>query len=461
MERASQKIQAPLQEQDVAEQPQAIAPGSAGNVAQQETAGDECIRQRVAQYLTQRLAQTINVEESRIDAHAALEKYGIDSLMALTLTRELEALFGPLPVTLFFEHQSIDELAGYFIAHHGQTLSRLLDAPQEERAAPNGKKRRRGQRGWPSTGNGGAARNAPQSLDIAIIGISGRYPGATDLNQFWRNLLNGVDCITPIPPERWEWRRYFPQLSEIELAGFSTWGGFIDGVDEFDPQFFNISPREAEYIDPQERLFLQCAWHAIEDAGYTRQRLSAENGMTGVFAGVMYEEYQLYGAQAQTQGRPVLLSGSAASVANRVSYFCNFQGPSLAVDTMCSSSLTAIHLACHSLRRGECSVALAGGVNVSVHPNKYLLLSQIQAGSTHGRCKSFGEGGDGYIPAEGVGAVVLKPLQQAVADGDHIYGVIKGSALNHGGKVNGYTVPNPKMQSWVVRRALRESGVDA
>ena len=181
----------------------------------------------------------------------------------------------------------------------------------------------------------------------------------------------------------------------------------------------------------------------------------------GVFVGVMYEEYQLYGAQAQARGAGFALPGSASSIANRVSYFCGFHGPSLAVDTMCSSSLTAIHLACHSLQRGESRVALAGGVNLSVHPNKYLALSQGQFASSQGKCTSFGAGGDGYVPGEGVGAVLLKPLAQALADGDRIYGVIKGSAINHGGKTNGYTVPNPNAQAQVIGRALQESGVAA
>ncbi|MCP3748171.1 polyketide synthase, partial [Paenibacillus sp. A3M_27_13] len=182
-------------------------------------------------------------------------------------------------------------------------------------------------------------------------------------------------------------------------------------------------------------------------------------GNVGVYVGVMYEEYQLYGAERTLQGHPLALSGNPSSVANRVSYYFNFHGPSMAVDTMCSSSLTALHLACQSLQQGTCKLAIAGGVNVSVHPNKYLMLAQGKFASSKGRCESFGEGGDGYVPGEGVGAVLLKPLAQAVADGDQIYGIIKGTAVNHGGKTNGYTVPNPKAQAEVITRALEEAGV--
>ncbi|MEJ2622292.1 MAG: beta-ketoacyl synthase N-terminal-like domain-containing protein, partial [Candidatus Thiodiazotropha sp.] len=228
---------------------------------------------------------------------------------------------------------------------------------------------------------------------------------------------------------------------------------------------FNIASIQANYIDPQERLFLQCVYETIEDAGYTSESLAKEKGFglganVGVYVGVMYEEYQLYGVQETLNGRPVALSGSPSSIANRVSYFFDFHGPSLAVDTMCSSSLTAIHLACQSLQQGGCDLAVAGGVNLSIHPNKYLLLGQSQMLSSKGRCESFGAGGDGYVPGEGVGAVLLKPKRKAMEDGDHIYGVIRGTAINHGGKTNGYSVPNPHAQARVIQRAFDAARVD-
>lgn len=176
-------------------------------------------------------------------------------------------------------------------------------------------------------------------------------------------------------------------------------------VDKFDPQFFHISPREAKLMDPQERLFLQCVYETMEDAGYTREHLGRKRdaelgGSVGVYVGVMYEEYQLYGAQEQVRGRSLALTGNPSSIANRVSYYFDFHGPSIALDTMCSSSLTAIHLACQSLQRGECEAAFAGGVNVSIHPNKYLMLGQNKFMSSKGRCESFGQGGDGYVPGK-------------------------------------------------------------
>ncbi|QGZ36672.1 non-ribosomal peptide synthetase [Stappia indica] len=407
-------------------------------------------------YLAEVVARETGIPVAEIDPEAALEAYGIDSLLITRLTDELGKVFGPLSSTLFFEHQTIASLAGHFASAHPQTLSEIVGAaPADARpaiaalAAPPARERM------------GEARDEP----IAIIGLAGRYPGARDVEAFWQNLAAGRDSITEIPAERWDHARFHDPEGRGGLPR-GKWGGFVEDFDRFDPLFFNIAPREAPYIDPQERLFLQCAWETLEDAGYTRESVApAADGMAGgdvgVFVGVMYEEYQLYGAESTAAGRPLALSGSAASIANRVSYFCDFHGPSMAVDSMCSSSLTAIHLACEALRAGDCSVALAGGVNLTLHPNKYLALAQGRFLSSTGRCESFGEGGDGYVPGEGVGAVLLKPLSRAIADGDRIHGVIRASALNHGGKTNGYTVPNPLAQAAVIGRAIQRAGVRA
>jgi polyketide synthase PksL len=410
--------------------------------------------------LKQQLSAVLKIPTAQLETNAQLEKYGIDSVMVVTLTNALEQTFGPLPKTLFFEYQTIAQLAGYFLEAFSGKIAQLTGdtgARSESRksAVPSPVQVKN-----PVVQQAAKAFPQQQLEDVAIIGLAGRYPGAVDINAFWENLRTGKDTVTEVPSERWAHQLFFDPVKGKAGKTYTKWGGFIDGVDEFDPRFFNISPREAVMIDPQERLFLQCVYNTMEDAGYTRQSLAAA-GNVGVFAGVMYLEYQLYGLQETMSGRPIAMSGSASSIANRVSYFCNFHGPSLAVDTMCSSSLTALHLACQSLQRGECVVAIAGGVNVSIHPNKYLMLGQGGFASSKGRCESFGEGGDGYVPGEGVGAVLLKPLSRAVADGDHIYGVIRGSAINHGGKTNGYTVPNPQAQSTLISTALRNAGIDA
>ena len=436
-----------------------------------ESPGDSAMHDRAHRYFKQQLAQTIKLPVDRIDVDAALEQYGIDSVMVIELTDHLEKTFGPLPKTLFFECQTIRALTDYFVRSHAAELEARLGASSATTVPPASvvaEQTSRAQR-RPSRQVSRLKEPAAQDTAIAVIGLSGRYPQANNLDEYWENLRAGKDCITEIPPERWDHRLYFDPQKGQPGKSYSKWGGFIEGVDLFDPLFFNISPREAQIMDPQERLFLQCVYHTLEDAGYTRESLKTSHSPeaagrmesnVGVFVGVMYEEYQLYGAQAQALGQPYTLGGNPSSIANRVSYFCNFHGPSLAVNTMCSSSLTAIHLACQSLMQGDCELAIAGGVNVSVHPNKYLVLSQTQFASSRGRCESFGEGGDGYVPGEGVGAVLLKPLSKAIADGDHIYGVIRGSSINHGGKTNGYTVPNPNAQCELIMAALEKAKVD-
>ncbi|MFF0912797.1 SDR family NAD(P)-dependent oxidoreductase [Brevibacillus sp. NPDC003359] len=426
-----------------------------------------------AAYLKKALATILKLSSSQIETNTPMEKYGIDSIMVIQLTKQLEAVFGTLSKTLFFEYQTIGELARYFVKSHRRTLIEILGVETSETpAAFDAEKNdtatvsttRKSRKGREPRFTSVATKSSPKkAMDIAIIGLSGRYPQASNLEQYWDHLLNARDCITEIPQERWDYRLYADENSDQTKKASSKWGGFLNGVDCFDPLFFNISPKEAEMMDPQERLFLQSVYEALEDAGYTRENLGDDVGnRIGVYVGVMYEEYQLYGAQAQVLGhKKFALSGSPASIANRVSYFCNFHGPSMAIDTMCSSSLTAIHLACQSLQNDECEAAIAGGVNISVHPNKYIMLDQGGFLSSKGRCESFGADGDGYVPGEGVGAVILKPLSRAIADGDHIYGVIKGSAVNHGGKTNGYTVPNPNAQASVIRRAIAKSGIDA
>lgn len=312
-----------------------------------------------------------------------------------------------------------------------------------------------------STGPGAGAkvttqsRREDQGLDIAVIGMAGRYPQADDLHAFWQNLRAGRDCISELPAQR-----------RAQRAGGACnrdyRGGFLDAIDRFDSLFFNISPREAEMLDPQERMFLEVAWETLEDAGYYPELLAQEGRRdVGVFVGAVWALYQILGVEAKLAGGEQHPNSFLWSIANRVSYWMNFTGPSLTVDTACSSSLTAIYLACEAIRRGDCSSALVGGVNLDLHQHKFDINHAGGALSADGVCRSFGEGANGYVAGEGVGAILLKPLAQAVADHDQIYGVIRGAASNHGGRTSGYTVPNPKAQAELIGIALRRAGVDA
>ncbi|MFE6775903.1 SDR family NAD(P)-dependent oxidoreductase [Streptomyces sp. NPDC057702] len=435
------------------------------------------LRRQMVGYLTRIVSERIKSDADKIDAADDFEVFGIDSIVMMSLTRRMEEDFGELPKTLFFEYGSIEELADHFVADRAADLRRVFGDPAAEPAAGTGQSpaatttpppapptrptppaRHTAPRfRTPATPRGATPARGADSQDIAVIGIDGRYPGAEDLRELWANLASGTDSVSEVPADRWDHAQYYAPEGRTPGKAYAKWGGFLDGVDQFDPLFFNISPGEADFLDPQARLFLQTAWRAVENAGYTRTGLAGEK--VGVYVGVMYGMYELF--QGEIKGEPVPVPSSFAAIANRVSYFMNLHGPSMAVDTMCSSSLTTIHLGCESIRRGESDMVIAGGVNLTVHPNKLILLSQGNFASTDGRCRSFGAGGDGYVPGEGVGAVVLKSLERAIADGDHIHGVIKGSAINAGGKTSGFTVPNPNAQADLIRSGLAGAGVDA
>ncbi|KAF1007424.1 MAG: Polyketide synthase PksL [Luteibacter sp.] len=427
-----------------------------------DAAADEDMLTRLRDFLRREFAAVLKLRADRIDTRASLDDYGVDSIVAMKLTRRIEASFGPQSKTLLFEYRDLVALATHLAQAHPDVVAAMFKSDDRaivsKAAMPSSPAPRR--RSSRLSRAVAVSTATMQAEPIAIVGLSGRYPQSPDLATFWNNLRDGVDCVVEVPADRWDWRDYYSEDRTADGRHFSRWGGFIAGVDEFDPLFFRMSPKEAERIDPQERLFLQHAWMAMEDAGYTRAALGA-GGDVGVYVGMMYSEYQLFAAESSVRGRRMGVAGSFASTANRVSFALDLHGPSMTVDTMCSSSLTAIHLACQDLRSGRTHTAIAGGVNVTIHPNKYLALSSGQFISSEGHCQSFGEGGDGYIPGEGVGAVVLKRLSDAERDGDVIHGVIRGSALNHGGRTNGYTVPNPQAQAAAIDRALAEAGVDA
>ncbi len=299
-------------------------------------------------------------------------------------------------------------------------------------------------------------RRPRPTQDIAVVGMAGRYPKAKNLSELWDNLAAGRDCIEEISAERYERR--------LRHGSFERYrGGFIDDVDKFDSLFFNISPREAEMLDPQERLFLEVAWEALEDAGYYPEILAqeGESRNIGVYVGAVWAMYQMLGVEEKHAGNKVIPNSFLWSIANRVSYCFNLSGPSLTLDTACSSSLTAIYLACEAIHAGDCSAAIVGGVNLDLHQAKFDINHAGGALSADGVCRSFGKGANGYVAGEGVGALFLKPLDQAVRDGDNIYGVIKSAVVNHGGRTSGYTVPNPKAQADVILSALEKANIDA
>lgn len=292
---------------------------------------------------------------------------------------------------------------------------------------------------------------------IAIIGISCRFPGAKNKEAFWNLLREGVDAITQVPPERWNTDASYEENAETAIN--TCWGGFLEDIDQFDPQFFKISPREAVSIDPQQRLLLELAWEALEDAGQKPSGLAGTK--TGVFMGINGFDYYtlLMNNPAHNIDAYIGTGNTNCIAANRISYFFDFTGPSLGIDTACSSSLVATHLACQSIWNGESSLALAGGVRIILSPLIAASFSKAGFIAPDGRCKTFDSQANGYVRSEGAGVVLLKPLSQALVDGDPIYAAIRSSAVNQDGRSNGLTAPNPWAQETLLRETYRQAGI--
>jgi acyl transferase domain-containing protein len=318
----------------------------------------------------------------------------------------------------------------------------------------------------PATGTPDLQASQEPGSAVAVIGLACRLPGADSAATFWNNLREGRSAITEVPRDRFELETWYSADPQAPSRTYCRFGGWLDDVDRFDAEFFRISRREAETMAPQQRLLLEVAWHALEDAGHAGARARAAS--TGVFVGIIPADYassellrQHPGARLQDMLiEPTIATGEAMSVvANRLSYAMDLSGPSIAVDTACSSSLVSVHLACQSLLAGESDLAIAAGVNVGITPGRFVAFSKARMFAPDGRCKTFDAGADGYVCGEGVGAVVLKRLDRARADGDRVLAVIRGSAVNQDGATNGLTAPSARAQQRVLEAAYRRAAV--
>jgi acyl transferase domain-containing protein len=300
-----------------------------------------------------------------------------------------------------------------------------------------------------------------QREPIAVVGIGCRFPPNIDSPEsFWTLLESGGDAIGEVPADRWDKDYYYDLNPDVRGKICTRSGGFLQNKDRFDPQFFNISPREAMYMDPQQRLLLEVAWEALENANIPANRLYGSD--TGVFVGISVFDFANLVAKylPEWDADHTVGTGSALSAAaGRISYVFGLRGPSIALDTACSSSLVAVHSACESLRRHECNAALAGGVSMMFSPFNHIVFSRARMLATDGRCKTFDESANGYVRSEGAGLVVLKRLTNALADHDHIWGLIRGGAVNQDGASGGLTVPNGPAQQRVIRKAMENAGV--
>ena len=377
-------------------------------------AGGRAGRDEIRSWLIAHLSRVTGLDRCEILTSRPFESFGLDSVKSVALSGELEQWLGrELAPTLVWEYPTIDAMAEG-LAGSGPAVAQAAVRPSVDEP-------------------------------IAIIGIGCRFPGADGPEAFWQALKEGTDAIRPLPAPRRRWAEW--------PAGDR--GGYLENVDLFDPAHFEIAPREAVSMDPQQRLLLEVTWEALEHA--SQPILSLAGKTAGVFVGISNVDYRKLQPQIDIYSG----TGNAASIAaNRISYVLGCQGQSLAVDTACSSSLVAIHLACRSLRTGECELALAGGVNLILTPELTVTFSQAKMLAPDGRCKTFDASADGYVRGEGCGMVVLKRLSRARHDGDRILAVIRGSAVNQDGRSNGLTAPNAAAQEAVIRAALADAGMD-
>ncbi len=389
----------------------------------------------IQSWLVARIASTLGMDASSIDPRQPFTYYGLGSVQAVSLTGDLEVFLSrKLSPTIAWDYPTIELLANY-LAKDAQPTRKPDALPESTQSF---------------------SRSAKEP--IAIIGLSCRFPKAPNPQAFWELLRKGVDAITEVPPDRWNVDELYASDAATPGKVTSRWGGFLDGVDLFDPGFFGISPREATRMDPQQRLLLEVTWEALENALIPPHSLAGTRA--GVFVGISSYDYSRLQFDDPEQIDAYAGTGSAHSIAaNRLSYFLDLRGPSMAVDTACSSSLVATHLACQSLRTGESDVALVGGVNLILTPELTITFSQARMLSPDGHCKTFDAKADGYVRGEGCGVVVLKRLSDARRDGDNILALIRGSAVNQDGRSNGLTAPNGLAQQDVIRRALADAQV--
>lgn len=379
----------------------------------QETGNINQTTQKLITWLVTNIAQRLDVSPSEIDIREPLASYGLDSVQAVRLSTQLEDWLGrKLSPTLAYDYPTIEALANYLGDSKPQQVS-------EKR------------------------QKVSLHEKIAIVGMGCRFPGAKNIKAYWTLLRNGIDAV-----------------SLSDRFDRQTWGGFLDNVDQFEPQFFGISPREAQEMDPQQRLLLEVSWEALENGGIAAEKIA--KSQTGVFIGISSSDYSQIRLKNDLVTNAYAGTGNAHSIAaNRLSYWYDFNGPSLTVDTACSSSLVAVHLATHSLQMGECDQAIAGGVNLLLSPELTETFTQAGMMSPDGRCKTFDENANGYVRGEGCGVIVLKRLTDAVRDGNTILAVIRGSAVNQDGRSNGLTAPNGLSQQAVIQQTLLDADLKA
>ncbi|MDM5187018.1 SDR family NAD(P)-dependent oxidoreductase [Bacillus sp. DX4.1] len=430
--------------------------------------------EKLQQDLIEIVADILKINQQDIYLDEEMSEFGFDSLSLTDLSNKINERFNiEIIPAIFFEYSRLDSVVDYLIEEYSEQIVQCYtgERVQTESVLPEKPEDPPVQSSELLIGGTISTKELHREETIktkeekqmeilepvAIIGMSGIMPQSEDLDVFWKHLVKEKDLISEIPNDRWDWKELYGDPVSGSNKTNIKWGGFMGDIDKFDSLFFGISPKEAELMDPQQRILMENVWKTIEDAGYKASELSGTR--TGIFIGVSSSDYGDLQTQSEIQAQ-TSTGMSHCILTNRISYLLNLHGPSEPIDTACSSSLVAIHRAIEQIQNGECELAIAGGINVIASPTLYLSFNKAGMLCEDGRCKTFDKDANGYVRGEGVGTLLLKPLSRAEADGDHIYGVIKGSAVNHGGRANSLTAPNPNAQADLIIRAWRKAKVD-
>jgi polyketide synthase PksJ len=409
---------------------------------------DRELQHRVGGVLADAVAAVIRVPVESLDWSEGLLGIGLDSITITELCSSLNEQHGLRIVPpILFEHSTLSALAKHVCEEYPEAFPTLREAAPEARDD--------GVETECAWGGGSSANDEP----IAIVGMSGCFPGAAGVESFWSKLVEGSDCITEVPSYRWDWRAVWGDPHENAQRTDIRWGGFVEDAGDFDPLFFDISPREAMIMDPGQRLLLEHVWNALEDAGHAATTLAGTD--TAIFAGVGGSGYEPIAMAANVAQEGVSVVGISPTFGpNRISYLLDIRGSSEAVQTACSSSLVAVHRAVEELRANRCRMAIAGGVAVIATVRGHIAFSKAGMLSRDGRCKAFSERADGYSRGEGAAFFVLRRLSDAERDRDNIYALILSSGQGHGGRASSLTAPNPAAHADLITQVWRRAGVD-
>lgn len=430
----------------------------------------------VGNFLESKVKALLDTPTHAVHHSVNFMELGVESNKLIDMASQIESELGvELYPTLFFEYQNIDELSKYFTSEHQEAVntffateltsveadvSLYVDSESDHSAPPVFEQAdtSSAERVSPSISSSQNRHGAVTHEDVAIIGMAGIFPDSIDTEEFWHHLVNKSDLIRDIPLDHFDYRPWYGSESSAEGLMYCSKGSFIKGVDTFDSEFFSVSPREAELMDPQLRKLLQVTYWTAESAGCIGR---LKGSRTGVYVGVCFHDYQMEMMWSRKDVEVYDgIGNSATMLSNRPSFFFDLKGPSMTIDTACSSSLVALHVACQALKNGECDQAFVAGTNLLLSPTHYRYFSRLGALSHSGRSHTFDERADGYVPGEGVAAIMVKRLSDAQRDHDNIIGVVKGSSVMHGGYSSTITAPNVRGEVDTIKSAWESSGID-